>query len=85
MTDRDKEKEFEDLVEMFKTKGWKRFIQDTKDYEKMVLGASVDNAVTNDQWQYCRGQLHQLRSFIAYENLTMTIHEQQEAEDADTV
>ena len=85
MNDRDEEKDFEDLVEMFKTNGWKKFIQDAKDYEKMVQESSVDNAVTGDQWQYCRGQLHQLRSFIAYEHLTMTIHEQQEAEDANTL
>ena len=85
MNDREKEKEFEELVEMFKTKGWKRFIQDTKDYEKLIQESSVDNAVTNDQWQYCRGQLHQLRSFIGYEGYTVAIHEQLEAEDADTV
>ena len=81
----ERDKEFEESEEMFATTGWKRFIQNTEDYEKMIKDSLVDNAVTNDQWQYARGQLHQLRSFIKYEDFTRTIHEQKEFDNADTV
>ena len=78
--EREDEKRYEALFEMFKTEGWKHFMKDITEFEEAVSSSTVDNAVTNDQWQYARGQIHQLRSIIGFENYTRTCEENHDAD-----
>jgi len=80
--EREDEKRYEALFEMFRTTGWEHFIKDITDFEEAVSSSTVDNAVTNDQWQYARGQIHQLRSIVGFESYTRACEENH---DADTV
>ena len=70
------EKELEDLISMFETDGWRIFIRTAKELEEETIRGAVDIAQTGDQWQYVRGQIHQLRSVIGYENLCRANYEQ---------
>lgn len=73
-----KQHEYEALVDMFEGDGWKYFLNSVTELEDIITKAAADNAVTNDQWQYCRGQTHQLRSVIGYENYIKMSYDEQE-------
>jgi hypothetical protein len=60
------EKDYNALVDMFASDGWKYFIESAEELERAITNGAADSAVTNEQWQYCRGQLHQLRSILGY-------------------
>ena len=78
------EKEFEELNDMFHSEGWKLFINNIEELEDVITKSAVDNAVSNDQWQYCRGQTHQLRSILGYENfITVSWEADQKAKEED--
>ena len=77
------EKDYEVLKEMFATPGWKMFIENITELEKTIMKVAPDNALTGDQWQYCRGKVHQLRSVMGYENFIELSWEQQQAVDVE--
>ena len=81
-TEKEIEQAYESAVDMFATDGWKNFIEEVTNLESIVTNSAVDNALSNDQWQYCRGQVHQLRSIIGYEDF---IKVSREARNADSV
>ena len=87
--EKEDEKRYEALFEMFNTKGWEYYMKDITDFEDAVNSSTVDSAVTNDQWQYARGQIHQLRSILGFENFTRSCEENQREdgwrENVDTV
>jgi len=70
------EKDYEALVDMFASDGWKFFSKSVDDLEKALTTAAPDGAVTNDAWQYARGQIQQLRSISGYENYIKLAWEQ---------
>ncbi len=72
------DKEFEALNDMFISEGWKLFTQQIEDLTKLLVDAAPDNAITNDQWQYRRGQVHQMRSVLGYEQYIRATQKQQE-------
>ncbi len=78
------EKEYEALVEMFATDGWKMFINGSKELEKTFCEAAPTYADTNDKWQFARGQISQLRRIIGYEDYVIMTKEM-ESQDEDTV
>ena len=73
------QKQYEELVDMFQTPGWKYFIEGITELESALVKAAPDGAVTNDQWQYARGQIRQLRSTAGYEQFIVSGYEEQEA------
>jgi hypothetical protein len=75
------EKDFEALVDMFATPGWKLFAEGAANLESALTKGAVDGAPQNDQWQFLRGQVYQLRSIIGYERYIREMQKQQE-EDA---
>jgi hypothetical protein len=75
------EKDFEVLSEMFQSDGWEMFIDNLTELEETIMKVAPDNAVTGDQWQYCRGQVHQLRRIIGYKNFIELSWENQQAEN----
>jgi cell division septation protein DedD len=77
------QEEYENLVDMFASKGWKQFISAVTDIEDALTRTSVDSAPQNDDWQYLRGQVHQMRSLIGYENFIKMSWEQQERDKID--
>lgn len=75
------EKEYEDLVDLFATPGWRFFVKSTQDLKTALTEGAPDGALTNDQWQYARGQIHQLRAIGGYETYITALWKQQQ-EDA---
>lgn len=75
------EQEFNTYSDMFATDGWKLFIKSVEELEDGLTKSAVNAAPANDQWQYLRGQLNQLRSIIGYENYIHVAYENQEQED----
>jgi len=72
------QKTFEDLIDMFTSDGWALFIKGTEELEQAIVKAAPDGAITNDQWQFARGQVQQLRSVLGYENYVRLGYEAQE-------
>ena len=62
------EKDFDALDDMFNSDGWKLYVAQTKELTDNIVEAAPTGAVTNDQWQYARGQISQLRAILGYEN-----------------
>ena len=70
------EVEYENLVEMFASDGWKYFEKSVSDLEEAMTQEAPNGAITNDAWQYARGQIQQLRSIKGYENYVRLSWEQ---------
>lgn len=71
-------KEFEQLINMFAHPGWKVYVKSVEELERALTENAVDGADTNDKWQYCRGQTHQLRATLGYENFIRSAQKQHE-------
>ncbi len=78
------QKDFDNLFDMFGTEGWKFFTSSVQELHDAIVQAAADQADTNDKWQFCRGQVQQLRSILNYETVMReaerSIHEQAEQE-----
>ncbi|RKZ67676.1 MAG: hypothetical protein DRQ48_09465 [Gammaproteobacteria bacterium] len=77
------QEEYETYVDLFKTEGWKLFQESIVGAEEQLKNSSVDSAVTNDQWQFLRGQLTQLRNVAAFETFIKLTFEQSEKDEED--
>lgn len=62
------EKDFDALDDMFGSDGWKLYVTQAEELTNSIVEAAPTGAVTNDQWQYARGQIAQLRATLGYEN-----------------
>lgn len=72
------EKEYEALADMFASDGWKFFVEGKTALLEALINNAPEGALTNDQWQFARGQIRELRSTTGFENLvTLTWKEQQ--------
>lgn len=74
-TKRELEQEHENNLELFATEGWKQIIENATELEQALIHAAPDNALTNDQWQFCRGQISQLRALIGFEEYVKVVQE----------
>ena len=72
----EQEKEYDNYCEMFGTVGWKEFIKGLTDIEEVVLKASIDSATINDQWQFLRGQITQIRTIKGFEAYVEALYQQ---------
>ena len=78
------EKDYNALLDMFVSDGWKLFAEEKTEQEKYATQGAVDGALTGDQWQYLRGWLHGLRAVLGYEDFVRLSYEaQKEDDDAD--
>lgn len=77
-----KERDYNDLVEMFESDGWKVFIGQVQATEEGATKGSVTSAVTNDQWQYLRGWISCSRGTLGYETFVRLSYEQQLRDEA---
>jgi hypothetical protein len=75
------ENDYNDYVSLFESDGWKLLIESISELERAITEGSVDNCPTNESWQYTRGQLHQLRSMLGYENFIKVSYENQDYVD----
>lgn len=80
-----KQEQYEALCDMFNSEGWKLYQENVAHLENTIVQVAPDGAVTNDQWQYARGQIHQLRGTLGYENFIKLSFEEQEAEKLSTI
>jgi hypothetical protein len=76
---------YDNQFEMFNTKGWKDFIEDANVELTNAKEGSDLVCITNDMWQYNRGQMSKLRAIVNYENFVkqsyeMAINEENEDE-----
>lgn len=78
---------YDALSDMFLTKGWKLFVEEVTELEEALVQNAPDVAQTNEQWQYARGMIRELRSIIGYESYVKLSWEEQqkEPEDVDLV
>lgn len=64
---REQDFDIDAAIEMFNTQGWKNFLEDSKNTHDAILNAAPASAVTQDQWQYCRGMLDVYQKLTHYE------------------
>ena len=78
---------YEQLEDMFTHPGWEIFVGDVAELEEALVQNAPDSAATNDQWQYARGMIRQLRSIIGYEDyIKLAYNEsQREPDDVDSL
>jgi len=69
-------KEYEDLLEMFNTPGWALYSKELRDLHKDLKDTAHTQCVTNDEWQFRRGQLATLDRLITYEEFQKAGFEQ---------
>jgi hypothetical protein len=72
------EKDFDNLQDMFLTDGWKYLQTQLSEQEALFTKVAPDSAVTNDQWQYLRGKIHQLRVLLGYETTVNIVWDQEQ-------
>lgn len=77
------QKEYEALVDMFASEGWKLFIENKRQMGVAMLDAAPDKADSNDKWQYCRGEINQIKSTLGFENFIRMVWDEQEKPDVD--
>ena len=80
-------KQYDDYCNMFATSGWVTYIKQLTETREATLQAAPYNASDNNTWQYARGMLAQMDSFLGFEAFVHAVHDQtveleaQEAED----
>lgn len=79
--DKQQEQEYEALLEMFNSDGWKHFQKEFKDVLEQMVEWAPDQCPTNDDWQFRRGAIAQLRIVTGYEQF-IRLSLAQEEEDA---
>lgn len=81
------ETEYNSLVDMFNSDGWKVFISQVEETEDAATKGAVNAAETNDSWQFLRGWISCARGTAAYETFVRLSYEEQlrqeEEDDAD--
>lgn len=77
--DSETRKEYEDLLEMFNTDGWTLYSKELKDLYNDLKDTAHTQSVTNDEWQFRRGQLEVLNRLITYEAFQNAGFEQQDS------
>lgn len=73
--DREQEKQYEDLREMFNSEGWKVFIGEIEEKLKASVDTAPDTCINNDQWQFRKGEIFQLRQIANLETYIDAIME----------
>lgn len=68
MTQQEKE-ELEALENMFLTEGWKIFTKDVQGLLDTALNNPDLECTTNDEWQYRRGSIKELRYISMYQEI----------------
>lgn len=75
--------EYEVYVDLFESDGWKKFQESITGAEEQLTVGAFSNCVTNDQWQFVRGQLQQLKNIAAYEQYIKISYENELKEKED--
>ena len=76
-----KEEEYNALVDMFESDGWKVFTTTLSEVYEGTLQSAPSAAETGDQWQILRGQLSQIQSILGYENFIKLSYEAQQEDN----
>lgn len=73
----------ETLLSLFEHDGWKIVISELEENIEYLKNNAHYNCVTNDQWQYHKGQLIASENFAAFENIIRVGIDLEEQEDLD--
>ena len=79
------DKTFESLLDLFASEGWKFFITSNDELKDALINAAPEGAITNDQWQYARGEIKQLRSVSSFEAYIRAGFAEQERQAAEAL
>jgi len=60
---------YEDLIEMFATKGWKIFVEQHENELDRLESTAAAECENNDQWQTRRGEIKKCITVVNYEHL----------------
>ena len=63
----DQHQKLEEVVNLFSKEGWKIFQEEIKAQCELATEFADGDCITNDQWQFRRGELKILRSLMNYE------------------
>ena len=74
---------YENLLEMFQSKGWVSLSADLDAMSNSMVKDSPISCDTNDKWQFRRGQLEILSYLIGYEDLMTNAFEELKAKDSE--
>lgn len=77
------EKDYNSLVDMFESDGWKLYISEVEETEESATRGAVNTADTNDAWQFLRGWISCSRSTLGYENFVRLSYEEEQREEDD--
>ncbi len=76
------EQEYNSLVDMFGSDGWKLYISQVEETEESATKGAANTADTNDAWQFLRGWLSCSRGVLSYETFVRLSYEEQAKENA---
>lgn len=77
------EEQYENLVDMFSSAGWKLFIEDKRAQGIAMLESAPQKADSNDKWQYCRGQIAEIQAILGFETFIRLSWEESQKGDLD--
>lgn len=77
--------EYESYVDLFASDGWKMFIDNVEEVVTVMKEGAVDNAPTNETWQFLRGQITQMNNILGFESYIKLSYEQGENDASDSV
>jgi hypothetical protein len=75
------EKEYEALLGMFNSEGWKIFHKERTELLEAAKETAHNTCITNDDWQFRRGVIFALEQVVNYPAYTEAVREQQELEE----
>jgi hypothetical protein len=79
-------KEYEALLEMFDTEGWRIFQREAEDSLRVLTEQAPMDCITNEQWQLRRGEIQKLKQIAGFQQFTkesydLLTNEPEETED----
>lgn len=67
--ERDIQDYYEDMIEMFATKGWQTFIEQNEEQLDRLEKTAYADCANNDLWQERRGEIKRVLTIVNYEPL----------------
>lgn len=80
--DKEQEKKFNALREMFNSEGWKYFQEEVEESLKTSVETAPDSCGTEAEWQFRRGEIFKLRQIKGYQTYIEVSEQYMEEEDA---
>jgi hypothetical protein len=80
---RDEQKYYENMFDMFQTEGWKQYVKQYKDIEASLVDGITHNRLSEQDYQFYLGDLSRTRTILAFEETVNTVYDNLTAEEPD--